>query len=147
MLKTLLVIWDILVVFVVGFCLVGGIISFLNPDLISPHIWSDTCHQNPCRSFRWGHLTMPMCARCFGIYLGFMFGRVWLHIAKVRILHFLLILIMMIEWSLGYYVLIHTTNIIRCLTGILFGFGYCAVFHLWPQASTPNAAVKSKSSS
>lgn len=39
------------------------------------------CHQLPERSFMWGGMAWPVCARCVGIYMGAAIGVVWAVIA------------------------------------------------------------------
>ena len=98
------------------------------------HAGSLVCHQRPERSFHLAGAKLPVCARCFGLYLS---GAVGLMIASRRrgsisgatsrlvlVLAALPIAItVVLEW-LG---LIHTTNVVRMLTGVPLGFAAAVV--------------------
>nr|NSL49115.1 DUF2085 domain-containing protein [Dendrosporobacter quercicolus DSM 1736] len=88
-------------------------ISFLN------------CHRLPDRTFSINGKLMPMCARCFGAYIG--------HIAALLLLlsdHSpslwvcaALIALMLIDWSLQEFLGLISTNYRRLFTGLGAGIG------------------------
>ncbi len=93
------------------------------------------CHQMPTRSFHLEDHSFAVCARCFGIYVGILFGffvypvirsieeieplpRFWLFLALIP---------MGIDWSLGFFEIWENTHYSRFLTGLILGAA-CAVF-------------------
>ena len=64
--------------------------SYVKPygPLVSAVIYTSgslVCHQRPERSFHVGDVQLPVCARCFGLYLGGLLGvMAWAGIAGVR---------------------------------------------------------------
>jgi uncharacterized membrane protein len=117
------------------------------------------CHQIPARSFQLEGHPFAVCARCTGIYAGFVLGfalypltrswqhapmpsRVWLFIAAVPIT---------IDFALGFFGIWANTHFSRLLTGAFFG-AVCALFVApalidlgrtgWPRFLTPRAGVQ-----
>lgn len=98
------------------------------------HAGSLVCHQRPERSFHLAGAKLPVCARCFGLYLS---GAVGLMIASrrrgsiaaatSRLLLVLAALPIAITVALEWLGLIHTTNIVRMLTGLPLGFAAAVV--------------------
>lgn len=90
------------------------------------------CHQIPERTFLANGQYMPICARCTGIYLGVFFSLLYLAVTKrfrsdtipsVKISFFLLLFLLPLVVDgfgsyLGFY---STTNLIRVMTGVMFG--------------------------
>jgi uncharacterized membrane protein len=93
------------------------------------------CHQIPARSFQLEGHPFAVCARCTGIYAGFVLGfalyplvrswqrawmpsRVWLFIAALPIT---------IDFALGFFGIWENTHFSRLLTGTFFG-AVCALF-------------------
>ncbi|HEV7859994.1 MAG TPA: DUF2085 domain-containing protein [Pyrinomonadaceae bacterium] len=93
------------------------------------------CHQIPARSFQLEGHPFAVCARCTGIYAGFVLGfalyplvrswhsawmpsRVWLFIAAVPIT---------IDFALGFFGIWENTHLSRLLTGAFLG-AVCAFF-------------------
>ena len=82
------------------------------------------CHQLPERSFFFHGVQFPICARCTGIFLGFIllgpiitiftFGNMYLSL--------ILIYLMVIDGLLQLYTQYESNNITRLITGL--GFGY-----------------------
>lgn len=100
------------------------------------------CHQATARSFEAGGLQFPVCARCTGIYTGFVFGLVALFVLyrqRHRIGRFSwlyigfavgAVLFMGLDGVSSYLGLRVTTNAIRLLTGVLFGASIAPVAYL-----------------
>lgn len=93
------------------------------------------CHQMSERSFHYHEHALAVCARCFGVYCGLLFGasayplmrrieetaalpRFWLLLAMVPIA---------IDWLLGIFGIWANTHFSRFVTGAILGAA-CAVF-------------------
>jgi uncharacterized membrane protein len=93
------------------------------------------CHQISSRSFHYHEHQFAVCARCFGVYAGFLLGlivypffrklenvepfpRVWLFLAMIP---------MGIDFSLGFFEIWENTHLSRVITGGILGFA-CAIF-------------------
>jgi uncharacterized membrane protein len=96
------------------------------------------CHQMPERSIRIGNYTMAVCARCFGIYLGYLTGlavypfsgrlsrtdnppRIWLIAAALPTV---------VDFFGGYLGVFQNTILSRSITGSIAGFA--CVFYTMP---------------
>jgi len=98
------------------------------------HAGSLVCHQRPERSFHLAGTQLPVCARCFGLYLS---GAVGLVVgsrrrgsisgATSRLLLAMAALPIAVTVALEWLGLIHTTNIVRMLTGLPLGFAAAVV--------------------
>ena len=98
------------------------------------HAGSLVCHQRPERSFHLAGAQLPVCARCFGLYLS---GAVGLLVASrrrgsisgatSRLLLAMAALPIAVTVALEWLGLIHTTNIVRMLTGLPLGFAAAVV--------------------
>lgn len=83
------------------------------------------CHQIPERSFFVGGYQMPVCARCFGMIAGEIFGIVGALLLAVPFCVCAIILIpMVIDGTLQYKTSYTSNNGKRFATGLLFGFGF-----------------------
>jgi uncharacterized membrane protein len=91
---------------------------------------SIVCHQRPERSFHLAGVQLPVCARCFGLYLSGAIGlvgalvgvrRAW-PASTIRILLAVAALPIAATVALEWLGLIHTTNLLRMLTGVPLGF-------------------------
>lgn len=84
------------------------------------------CHQIPERSFFIGGYQFPLCARCTGIMVGYIFALL-LYIFRI-ILPPCLSIIMMIpliaDGGLQYLFCIMSNNIRRLVTGLMYGTGF-----------------------
>jgi uncharacterized membrane protein len=91
------------------------------------------CHQRPERSFHLAGVQLPVCARCFGLYLSGALGltaglglasraRRALSGATVRQLLALAALPIAVSVGVEWLGLIQTTNVQRMLTGLPLGF-------------------------
>jgi uncharacterized membrane protein len=100
--------------------------------LVTYQAASLVCHQRPERSLRVGGTQMPVCARCFGLYAGFVAGalaistitskgRSSVGVRRTRILLASaaapMVLTVVLEMAGG----IEATNLLRLLTGLAFG--------------------------
>lgn len=104
-------------------------------------IGSAVCHQMAERSFIWGDLQSPVCARCTGIEAGLLFGVVFLWLAGRKNgnrpfslgssllagLSFLPIAIDGVGSYLGFW---ESTNLMRVVTGAMAGYGLPGLFLL-----------------
>lgn len=93
------------------------------------------CHQIPERSFFvFGH-KFAVCSRCFGVYSGLLGGLALYPVFRSmdnptpfpRVLLFLAMVPMAVDWSLGYFEIWENTHLSRLATGLMLG-GMCAVF-------------------
>lgn len=88
-----------------------------------------TCHQKSDRSFFYHGWQFPVCARCTGLYLGYLLGLLLL-IAQLQLpllLCLCLMLLMWLDWYIQYRNIKASTNRRRCLSGLAAG---CAMIHL-----------------
>ncbi len=89
------------------------------------------CHQKPERSFFVKGYQFPLCARCTGIVIGFIFAIICL-IFKCFISFkgsLILSLIMLTDWLIQFAKIKESTNIRRLITGILGGFGLSNLYY------------------
>ena len=98
------------------------------------HAGSLVCHQRPERSFHLAGAKLPVCARCFGLYLSGAVGlmvasrrRGSISAATSRLLLVIAALPIAVTVALEWLGLIHTTNIVRMLTGLPLGFAAAVV--------------------
>lgn len=93
--------------------------------LVFMRFFSKTCHQKADRSFFFYNYQFPICARCTGLLIGYIFGIISiLFNLKISILLSLfLIFIMFIDWFMQHIKIFYSTNIRRLLTGLFCGFG------------------------
>jgi len=87
------------------------------------------CHRIPKRCLVIRGWRMPICARCFGSYLGHLTGII-VFIAGFRPAWWLclaLVIPMWIDWSLQRFKGIMSNNCRRTITGLLGGFGISLV--------------------
>jgi len=99
------------------------------------NFFSYLCHQISERSFHFENHAFAVCSRCFGVYLGLLFGlsvypflrpiektesfpRLWLFLAMIP---------MAVDWALGVFGIWENTLFSRFLTGLILGTA-CAVF-------------------
>jgi len=98
------------------------------------------CHQLPERTLLLGSILMPVCSRCSGIYIGFLFTIVFLFISfrkkesdlppvYVIIIAIVFILSAVVDGILSYLGYYETNNIIRLATGYMFGAGISIIIY------------------
>lgn len=83
------------------------------------------CHQLPNRSFFIGKYQFPVCARCTGVWIGYIAG-IWLYVfTQLNIwVALLFCFIMFADWFLQYKNICPSTNTRRLITGFLCGLAY-----------------------
>ena len=89
------------------------------------------CHQMPERSFFIKGYQFPVCARCCGVFLGYLLAPiiyVKMGFYKLRYCAVAGLFLMFLDWLLQAVHIKESTNIRRFLTGIAGGFGSMVVF-------------------
>ncbi|CAK7000580.1 DUF2085 domain-containing protein [Fusobacterium varium] len=88
------------------------------------------CHSRPDRSFYFNGKQFPICARCTGVLLGWIIGIIYCILLEVpRGWVTVLILIpLMVDGGTQALGKRESNNILRCVTGILFGMGAIFIF-------------------
>ncbi|MGL4589873.1 MAG: DUF2085 domain-containing protein [Mycoplasmatales bacterium] len=88
------------------------------------------CHQKPERSFHYHGYQYPVCARCTGLYLGYVigliFGLITIVLSKPINEQFLLLAIIpiFIDGGLQYVFKLESNNTRRFITGLLGGIAF-----------------------
>lgn len=103
--------------------------------------WAPTCHQKSDRSFFYHGWQFPICARCTGLYLGYLLGIVMLFVAWILPFWMcvLLIALMFFDWILQFKKIKQSNNVRRCMTGLgagiaiiqVFGYGVRLIATIW----------------
>lgn len=125
----------VLLALVIGWCF-----ALVFPPL-SVHVWgkpsilsfaiemgfSGICHQMPERSFcLWGH-PLAVCARCMGIYAGFLFAVLLFPFIYSRLTTKMVLVgsffPSFFEFSITHGMGWNSSNLLRCLVGIPLGIG------------------------
>lgn len=89
------------------------------------------CHQMPERSFFVKGYQFPVCARCCGVFIGYVVGLVAYCKISFQTLKFPAVFgmfTMFIDWFIQAIHIKQSTNVRRLLTGIVGGFGCMVVF-------------------
>jgi len=149
------------VVFVVYLTVAPILLASLNPKYVNLGAYAYIlsaftylCHQMPERSFIIAGIPLPVCARCIGIYVGSVFGLTTPFISgkirekmySIKLLAFAFTPIGIDGVSQSILGLSESSNIVRFITGIIFGllfFGYFTS-RLLSKNSLFNETVKSK---
>lgn len=98
------------------------------------------CHQLPERTLLFGTIYMPVCSRCFGIYIGFLFTIIFLFLTfrekesdfpplYIIIIAILSIFSTIIDGLFSYLGIYATNNIIRLITGFMSGSGIAIILY------------------
>jgi uncharacterized membrane protein len=115
------------------------------PTFAAYQIGSIVCHQRPERSFHLAGMQMPVCARCFGLYLAGAAGLVFAWISRLRVPGNLTKVMMataavpmVATVALEVVGAITTTNVVRMSTGLPLGFaaGLLIVTSLTPASNS-----------
>lgn len=88
-------------------------------------LFSGSCHQQPHLSFWLLGYPMPLCCRCFGVYLGSSIFSILFALDKVKLnlaIYFFLLLITLTDLSLNYLFNINTGKFIRFSNGLIMSF-------------------------
>lgn len=89
------------------------------------------CHQMPERSFCVHGYQFPVCARCCGVFIGYLLAPltyVKLGFSRLKNFAFVGLILMFLDWFLQAVHINESNNIRRLLTGIVGGFGSMVVF-------------------
>jgi uncharacterized membrane protein len=82
------------------------------------------CHQKPERSFFIKGYQMPVCARCFGVIIGYIIAiPSFFIIGFSKIVSLAGCIGMFLDWLLQYTNKLESTNKRRLITGIMGGYG------------------------
>lgn len=84
------------------------------------------CHQRADRSLFFRGYQFPICARCFGVMIGYLVSILmffWLGFKQLKIVSILGCGCMLIDWLLQALKIKESTNKRRVITGVLGGFG------------------------
>ena len=94
---------------------------------IAKILWG--CHQRGDRSFFIKGYQFPLCARCMGIFIGYLAAIVLIcfHFILPMLVCLALMVPLVVDGSIQLLLFINSNNIRRLITGILFGIGF-AVF-------------------
>ena len=86
------------------------------------------CHQLPERSFIIKGYQFPVCARCTGVLIGYIFGIILHFILGTNFFYCLAgCFIMFIDWYIQYLEIRKSNNIRRLITGIMGGYGVMGI--------------------
>lgn len=91
------------------------------------------CHQKPERSFFIAGYQMPVCARCTGVFTGYVLSTVWYLTGKRKHKKETAVigsLIMLTDWMLQALKIKPSTNGRRLVTGVFGGFGIVSFWAL-----------------
>ena len=100
---------------------------FVAPEwrIVLMQVFAPVCHQIAERSFHVGGVALAACHRCYGIYWGLFLGPVIYLVARrreySRLLLWLGLLPLGLDWTLDAVALWHNTPLSRMFTGGVFG--------------------------
>lgn len=88
------------------------------------------CHQLPERSFFYKGKQFPVCARCTGVFFGYLTAFLFLAFRKILPVKPAIALLgcMGIDWGLQETGIKKSTNLRRLLTGFAGGLGLCSLY-------------------
>jgi len=131
------------IIYLVYFFTVTGIIFWLGAAILAAYLkfkgiefssliyfcYSSICHQIPSRSFFFFGHPLAVCARCFGIYTGFLAGTVFypmvrgfsaLRLPKIKL--FMIISLPIVLDTLGnFFDIWRSSNFFRFVSGFIWG--------------------------
>jgi len=129
-----------LVLFMAGVAgIVGAFVPLIAADTDAAQavrvLFSHSCHQIPNRCYTVNGLTMPVCARCLGVYAGFavaafvaLTARRRTHALLNRYAAFL-VCILVLDWVLAQILFPSTPNALRTATGFAGGTGIAMILN------------------
>jgi len=86
------------------------------------------CHQKAGRSFFYKGYQFPLCARCTGVFIGYIIAPIIYGFWKLSFSFYLgFCAIMFLDWYVQRVNIRKSTNIRRLLTGIIGGYGLMSV--------------------
>ncbi|MEG0221428.1 MAG: DUF2085 domain-containing protein [Clostridia bacterium] len=88
------------------------------------------CHQRQDRSFSWKGYQFPVCARCTGVILGYVFTPlIYLAPKRIRIyIALALCAVMFIDWLVQHLKIHSSNNVRRLITGTMAGAGLLYIY-------------------
>jgi uncharacterized membrane protein len=88
------------------------------------------CHQLPERSFFYKGKQFPVCARCTGVFLGYLSAFLFLAFRKILPTKIAIAFLscMGIDWALQETGIKKSTNLRRLITGFAGGLGLCSLY-------------------
>lgn len=92
------------------------------------------CHRRKDRTIRFFGLENFFCSRCLGVLIGFFIGlcySIFFHSFPL-VLGIIFMIPLVIDGFSQLFGYRESNNIIRLITGFLFGFGMTAIVLLWP---------------
>lgn len=104
--------------------------GYYDQSAVLTFTFSGCCHQQPDRSFWLLNYPMALCARCFGFYLGTAMWAINNLLSKFyinKILFSVMIIIILADIALNFFLHINTGNIIRFITGYLMGITFILI--------------------
>lgn len=92
-----------------------------------------SCHQKPERSFFFRNYQFPLCARCTGILLGFIFGLIIVHLTGFfkSSLMFFCFIPLIIDGLVQKFTEYESNNLKRVMTGFIFSFAYVNICYMF----------------
>lgn len=100
-------------------------ISIVAPEL-GEKLFGFFCHQNPERSLHLAGMTLPLCARCFGLYAGFGLAGLLLSASSKRFAFSVLAAAVgfsLLFWFLRFFLPLLDGNPVRLMLGLGLGAG------------------------
>lgn len=86
------------------------------------------CHKMPSRSFFYKGKQFPICARCTGIFVGYIIGIItWIFYFPNIVITGLFFIPAGLDGGIQYFTKYESTNMRRLISGILFGIGFIFV--------------------
>lgn len=88
-----------------------------------------SCHRDPKRSFFYKGKQFPLCARCTGIYIGYLsvFLMAFKLIEISLLMSFVFIVPAVVDGTVQYYTRYESNNLIRLITGFIGGVGLMGI--------------------
>lgn len=87
------------------------------------------CHQDPERSFFIGNTQFPLCSRCTGVILGWIFSTVLIFFYQPSIVVILAFCtVMFLDWLLQAKGIIQNNNPRRLITGLMGGYALMSLY-------------------
>ena len=86
------------------------------------------CHQRADRSFFWKGFQFPLCARCTGVLISYIFSLpIFLIFGGNFAVCVVLMAVMFVDWFIQYLKIKESTNLRRLITGMCGGYGIMTI--------------------